>query len=649
MSDANAANVLKPSTPAVAQGLPKDEPGTSWRSDVAIVREMLKYLWPRDDWRVKARVVTAVTLLVGGKLLNVSVPLFFKETVDVLNTYVPVAGAEPTVLGVAGSVLIGYGAARLGSALMQEARNAVFGSVAQRAIRSAAREIFVHLQQLDLSFHLSRQTGGLVRAIDRGTKGINQILTSVVFHMVPTVFEISIVCGMLTYSYGPAYAGVTVVTMATYAAFTFITTAWRMKFRKQMNQADNAAAATATDSLLNYEAVKHFNNERFEMRNYDKSLEKYERAAIHTATSLAFLNAGQNAIFSVALTTMMWMASQGILEGALTVGDLVLINGLVFQLSMPLNFLGTVYRETRQSLMDMDVMFRLLRIESKIQDAKTTAPPSDLVLTRGGEIVFDNVKFGYTPDRPILNGISFTIGAGKRVAFVGLSGCGKSTILRLLFRFYDPESGAIAIDGQDLRAVKLDSLRRQLGVVPQDTILFNQTIFYNIAYGRPDATPEEVHAAARRAALHDVIVGRFPEGYQTRVGERGLMISGGEKQRVQLARLFLKDPPIMMFDEATSALDQATETAIMQTTREFLSSDPKSGTAARTRTAVFIAHRLRTVADCDEIFVLDQGRVVEHGDHITLLRAGGLYARMWHAQQHGEDIEPRASTAPAIH
>ncbi|KAH9276884.1 hypothetical protein BASA83_000396 [Batrachochytrium salamandrivorans] len=472
---------MQAQTPSIALALKKDEPGTSWRSDLTIIGEMLQYLWPKDDWKVKARVIMAVSMLVCGKLLNVSVPLFFKEIIDVLNTHVPIAGSDPSVLVVVGAILIGYGTARLGASFLQEMRNAVFGSVAQRAIRSAARGIFVHLQQLDLTFHLGRQTGGLVRAIDRGTKGINQILSSVVFHLFPTALEIAIVCGILTHTYGIGYAVVTIVTMSAYTAFTFVTTSWRMKFRKQMNQADNAAAATATDSLLNYEAVKHFNNERFEMKNYDLSLVKYEKAAINTSVSLAFLNAGQNAIFSVALVTMMWMASHGVLLGQLTVGDLVLINGLVFQLSMPLNFLES---------------------------------------------------------RPILRSISFTIDAGKRVAFVGPSGCGKSTLLRLLFRFYDPASGSISIDGQNIRGVDLDSLRQHIGIVPQDTILFNQTVFYNIAYGRPEASTDQVHEAARKAALHDSIVNAFPEKYDTRVGERGLMVSGGEKQRIQLARVF---------------------------------------------------------------------------------------------------------------
>ena len=596
--------------------------GTTSRSSSdysAILRELVKYVWPKDDWRIKARVTLAVSLLFTGKLINVSVPLFFKEAIDLL------ASPSMGVLDVAGTVLLGYGAARLGSTLFQEMRNAVFGSVAQRAIRCASRSIFLHLQQLDLSFHTASSTGSLVRAIDRGTKGINQILSSVVLHVVPTAFEITVVCGILTHSYGPQYAVVTLLTMTAYAAFTLYTTAWRMAIRRRMNAADNAAAATATDSLLNYEAVKHFGNEHYEMQTYDKSLAQYETAAIQTTQSLAFLNAGQNLIFSTALTVMMWMASHGVVSGSLTVGDLVMINGLVFQLSLPLNFLGSVYRETRQSLIDMDVMFALHRIKSKIADSPHAKP---LCLT-AGEIKFDRVSFGYIPARPILTDLSFTIPAGSRVGFVGPSGCGKSTLLKLIFRFFDPTSGSIAIDGQDVSSVQLASLRSCIAVVPQDTILFNQSIYYNIAYGRPEALKHHVHEAAKKALIHDTITTKFPEGYETRVGERGLMVSGGEKQRVQLARVFLKDAPIILFDEATSALDQATETSIMNTTRRFLANSNTDGK----RTAVFIAHRLRTVADCDVIFVLDGGRLVEQGSHDALLRKNGLYAKMWFEQQ----------------
>ena len=606
---------------------------------------MLVYLWPKDDWNIKARVGIALSLLVAGKILNINVPLFFKQAVDSLN--MPVH-PDATVLTVAGTVLIGYGAAKLGAILFQEMRNAIFAKVAQRAIRAASRNIFYHVQNLDLSFHMSSQTGGLIRAIDRGSKGINQILSSVVFHVVPTAFEISLVSYILSSGYGIEYAAVALATMAVYTAFTLTTTSWRIKFRRQMNAADNQAAATATDSLLNYEAVKYFNNEAYEMEKYDKSLAKYEKAAMRTASSLAFLNAGQNAIFSIALASMMWMASGQIINGALTVGDLVFINGLVFQLSTPLNFLGSVYRETRQSLMDMDAMFKLQSVESRIRDAPDAI---DLDPSRGYEIKFENVSFGYTETRPILKNVSFTIPTGHSVAFVGPSGCGKSTIIRLLFRFYDPDGGRITINGHDIRQISLKSLRQALGVLPQDTILFNQTIYQNISYGNPGTLEERVYRASEMANLHNRISTVFPDGYETMVGERGMMISGGEKQRVQLARVFLKvgatftiimiflmllfflkDPPVILFDEPTSALDQATENSIMTSIWDFLaSSSPGLSTP---RSSIFIAHRLSTIKECDTIVVLKEGQVIEKGGHEALLdNADGLYRAMWKAQQ----------------
>ncbi|KAJ1536047.1 Iron-sulfur clusters transporter atm1, mitochondrial [Nowakowskiella sp. JEL0078] len=661
---------IKSSNPANSATVTKES------SDWEIIRELTKYLWPKDDFSTKLRVVVAVSLLISGKLLNVYVPFFFKHIVDSMNAAVPFTDPGTSVMVVAGTVLLGYGAARLGTSLFSELRNAIFSSVAQSAIRSAASSIFSHLHKLDLTFHLSRQTGGLVRAIDRGTKGINQILTAMLFHVVPTAFEISLVCGILAYNYGPSFAAVTITTMASYAFFTFTTTSWRTKFRRQMNAADNEAANVATDSLLNFEAVKYFNKVNFEHKQYDRALQDYERAAIKTQSSLAFLNAGQNAIFSIALTLMMWMSAQGVLTGALTVGDLVMVNGLVFQLSMPLNFLGTVYRETRQSLIDMDVMFRLHHIDSKILSPPNAPPlqllPSIRTTTTGtssGDIRFDNVHFGYTPNRPILRGLSFTITSGSRVAFVGPSGCGKSTILRILYRFYDPEQGSVSVNGQNIRDIDLDSLRLAIGVVPQDTILFNRSVFYNIAYGKegvqvadkdePVQTDsggytavvrsrvkgvamDEVIEAAKRAQIHDVIVNNFPDKYATNVGERGLMVSGGEKQRIQLARVFLKNPPIIFFDEPTSALDLNTESAIMTSIFNFLDNGPtlkfvgteKAAEEVSTkRTAIFIAHRLSTIKDCDIIYVLDEGQVVESGTHEQLLAIdGGVYSTMWMSQ-----------------
>ncbi|KAL1989858.1 hypothetical protein VTN49DRAFT_7055 [Thermomyces lanuginosus] len=588
------------------------------KADWAILKEMSKYLWPKGEWGTKLRVGTALALLVGGKVLNVEVPFYFKSIVDSMN--IDVAAVGGTAWTIAGAMILAYGATRIGATLFQELRNAVFASVAQKAIRKVARNVFDHLLRLDLNFHLSRQTGGLTRAIDRGTKGISFVLTSMVFHIFPTALEISMVCAILTYQYGFKFAAITAATMVAYTAFTITTTAWRTKFRKQANAADNRGATVAVDSLLNYEAVKYFNNEAYEVGRYDKALKAYEEASIKVTTSLSFLNSGQNMIFSTALAAMMYLAADGVAAGQLTVGDLVMINQLVFQLSVPLNFLGSVYRELRQSLLDMETLFDLQKVNVTIKERPDAKP----LALRGGEIRFENVTFGYRPDRPILKNVTFTIPAGKKFAVVGPSGCGKSTILRLLFRFYDVQEGRILIDGQDVRDVTLDSLRQAMGVVPQDTPLFNDTIEHNIHYGRLSASKEEVHHAAKRARIHELIE-KLPEGYNTKVGERGMMISGGEKQRLAVSRLILKDPPLLFFDEATSALDTYTEQALLQNINSIIKE--------KARTSVFVAHRLRTIYDSDQILVLKDGHVAEVGTHHELLQLGGIYAELWHAQE----------------
>lgn len=591
-------------------------------SQLKMVRLLLATIWPKNNPGFKFRVVFAFSLLVASKLLNIQVPFFFKSIIDQMNVdWTSQLGTVGTVMG---TMILAYGGARFGAVLLGELRNAVFASVSQSAIKRVANNTFRHLLNMDLQFHLLRQTGGLTRAIDRGTKGISSVLSAMVFHIIPISFEISVVCGILSYNYGLLFAAVTLMTMIAYSVFTIKTTSWRTGFRRQANNADNQAASVALDSLINYESVKYFNNELFQVSKYDLALTKYQNASIKVATSLAYLNAGQNLIFTSALTAMMYMGCQGVASGSLSVGDLVLINQLVFQLSVPLNFLGSVYRDLKQSLLDMENLFQLQNYDVQIKDGPG-AKALQLDAFKPGEIRFENVTFGYHPDRPILQNASFTIPAGQKVAIVGPSGSGKSTVLRLVFRFYDVTSGRILIDGQEVSKVTLDSLRKNIGIVPQETPLFNDTILENIRYGRLDATDTEITELINKVQLNR-LVKDLPEGVNTMVGERGMMISGGEKQRLAIARLLLKKAPITFFDEATSALDTHTEQALLRTIRSVFR--PQSNTS------ISIAHRLRTIADSDKIIVLNRGQVQEEGTHHDLLqKPDSLYAQLWDIQE----------------
>ena len=582
------------------------------RNDLRTIRSLLPYLWPAGALEMRVRVVIALGLLVLAKGTNVVVPIFYKYAVDALSAQ---TGA---VLAVPVGLLVAYGLTRVMAQAFGEVRDAVFAKVAQRSIRLAGLSAFQHLHRLSLRFHMDRKTGGVSRAIERGTKGIEFVLAFMVFNILPTLLEILLVCGVLWALYTVWFALVTLVTIGGYIAWTLAVTEWRTKFRRTMNENDSEASTKAIDSLLNFETVKYFGNEDHEARRFDVALKGYEQAAVKSRTSLTLLNIGQGGIIAAGLTAVMIMAGSGVAAGAMTIGDFVLVNAYLIQLYLPLNFLGFVYREIKRSLTDMEAMFALLGEAPEIGDAADAGA----LRIDGGRVEFDDVSFSYDPRRPVLKGVSFTVPAGKTLAIVGPSGAGKSTISRILFRFYDVDAGRVLIDGQDIRQVTQQSLRAAIGMVPQDTVLFNDTIYYNIAYGNPAASPAEVEEAARLARVHDFVMG-LPDGYQTSVGERGLKLSGGEKQRVAIARTILKEPSILLFDEATSALDSRTEREI-QDSLNAVSAD---------RTTLIIAHRLSTVVNADEIVVLDQGRIVERGGHAQLLAAGGGYADMWARQQ----------------
>ena len=593
---------------AAKDGVPKLGLRRSW----AVLRVVGRYLWPEGETALRCRVVVAMVLLVVAKVTNVYVPVLYKHAVDALGEPATQAVAVPVVL------ILAYGVARILAQAFGELRDAIFAPVSQRAIRNIALLVFHHLHALSLRFHLERQTGGLSRVIERGTNGMEFLIRFTTFNILPTLFEICLVGVVLWSLYDWRFSAVTLAAVGGYIAFSVTLSEWRIKFVRRMNDADTEANAKAIDSLLNYETVKYFGNEAHEARRFDVGRRRYEQAAIRSSRTLSLLNVGQGAIISCGLVAVMVMAGYGVRAGTMTIGDFVAVNAFLIQLYMPLNMLGFAYREIRQALVNMESMFGLLDVRTEIADRPGAAP---LEVT-GGEIVFDHVDFHYEKARPILHDVSFRVAPGDTVAIVGSSGAGKSTVSRILFRFYDVARGSVRIDGQDIRDVSQASLRTASGVVPQDTVLFNDTIYYNICYGRPDATREEIEQAARLARIHDFIMA-LPQGYESTVGERGLKLSGGEKQRVAIARTILKNPSILLFDEATSALDTRTEQEIQRSLEE----------VSRGRTTVVIAHRLSTIINADEIVVLDRGRVAERGRHGELLARNGLYADMWRRQQ----------------
>jgi ABC-type transport system involved in Fe-S cluster assembly fused permease/ATPase subunit len=588
--------------------------GSDWRA----IRQLLPYLWA-----YKGRVLAALAALVGAKVANVGVPLLLKQIVDSLDPRL-------AMLAVPLALIAAYGALRLSTTVFTELREYLFAKVTQRSVRSIALEVFRHLHALSLRFHLARQTGGLTRDVERGTRGISTLIHFTLFSIVPTLVEITLVCTILVLRYDWTFIAITGCALAFYIITTVLITEWRTHFRRTMNELDSKANTRAIDSLLNYETVKYFNNEEYEARRYDESMQRWESAAVKSQTSLSLLNVTQSAVVAIAVTLIMWRATVGVVDRTMTVGDLVLVNAFMIQIYIPLNFLGVLYREMKQALADIERMFALAGEHTEISDA-----PGAVALDVGaGEVRFEHVDFHYERNRQILYDVSFTIPAGRTVAVVGPSGSGKSTLARLLFRFYDVTGGRITINGQDLRKVTQASVRAAIGIVPQDTVLFNDSIEYNIGYGRVEATHEEIVAAAELAQIHD-FVASLPEGYATPVGERGLKLSGGEKQRVAIARAVLKKPRILVFDEATSALDSKSEKAIQAELRQI----------ARNRTTLTIAHRLSTIVDADEILVLDRGRIIERGSHAALLAADGTYARMWRLQQ--DQLRDEAAEAVA--
>ena len=618
-----------PHAAAAASGDPAPAPSSDWHT----LRRLFPYLW-----EYKWRVIAALTFMVGAKVANVGVPVLLKTLVDAMTPQGATAGGLQALVVVPVALLVGYGLLRLSTSLFTELRELVFAKATAGASRRISLEVFQHLHNLSLRFHLERQTGGMSRDIERGTRAVNSLISYSLYSIIPTLIEVGLVLGFLAVKFDAWFAWITLIALVVYIAFTVTVTEWRTQFRKTMNELDSSAQSRAIDSLLNFETVKYFNNEQFEARRYDENLERYRRASVKSQTTLSLLNTGQQLIIASGLVAMLWRAAHGVAAGTMTLGDLVMVNAFMIQLYIPLGFLGVIYREIKQSLTDLEKMFALLEKEREIADPAGAVPlrlprlpgepradaalPGLVHEISHVDVAFDHVHFAYDPARPILRDISFTIPAGKTVAVVGPSGSGKSTLARLLYRFYDVQQGQIRIAGQDIRTVTQASVRQAIGIVPQDTVLFNDTVEYNIAYGRPGASRSEVEQAARAARIHDFIIST-PLGYHTMVGERGLKLSGGEKQRVAIARTLLKDPPVLIFDEATSALDSANERAIQGELQ----------TAARNKTTLVIAHRLSTVVDAHEILVMDAGQIVERGTHAQLLALGARYAAMWNLQQ----------------